>query len=134
MFNTRNKSGISAHPCIILYLFGVGTNINKVLCIMYGVIVGESSMNKYNIFADPLGFEIKNRRQGPTTAGYRQKPAAISNPGSATLVFTYFVETSCSVSNEMIMKLNFVPRFPILNTVHMRSMFSRDIFRLLKFD
>ena len=21
MFNTRNKSGISAHPCIILYLF-----------------------------------------------------------------------------------------------------------------
>jgi hypothetical protein len=28
---------------------------------MYGVIVSESSMNKYNIFADPLGFEIKNR-------------------------------------------------------------------------
>jgi hypothetical protein len=38
-------------------------------------------MNKYNIFADPLCFEIKNRRQGPKTAGYRRKPAAISNPG-----------------------------------------------------
>jgi hypothetical protein len=37
-------------------------------------------MNKYNIFADPLCFEIKNRRQGPKTAGYRRKPAAISNP------------------------------------------------------
>ena len=48
---------------------------------MYGVIVSESSMNKYNIFADPLCFEIKNRRQGPKTAGYRRKPAAISNPG-----------------------------------------------------
>ena len=47
---------------------------------MYGVIVSESSMNKYNIFADPLCFEIKNRRQGPKTAGYRRKPAAISNP------------------------------------------------------
>jgi hypothetical protein len=30
-------------------------------------------MNKYNIFADPLCFEIKNRRQGPKTAGYRRK-------------------------------------------------------------
>jgi hypothetical protein len=47
---------------------------------MYGVIVSESSMNKYNIFADPLCFEIRNRRQGPKTAGYRWKPAAISNP------------------------------------------------------
>jgi hypothetical protein len=47
---------------------------------MYGVIVSESSMNKYNIFADPLCFEIRNRRQGPKTAGYRRKPAAISNP------------------------------------------------------
>jgi hypothetical protein len=47
---------------------------------MYGVIVSESSMNKYNIFADLLCFEIKNRRQGPKTAGYRRKPAAISNP------------------------------------------------------
>jgi hypothetical protein len=47
---------------------------------MYGIIVSESSMNKYNIFADPLCFEIKNRRQGPKTAGYRRKPAAISNP------------------------------------------------------
>ena len=46
----------------------------------YGVIVSESSVNKYNIFAYPLCFEIKNRRQGPKTAGYRQKPAAISNP------------------------------------------------------
>ena len=45
---------------------------------MYGVIVSESSMNKYNIFADPLCFEIKNRRQGPKTAGYRRKPAEIS--------------------------------------------------------
>jgi hypothetical protein len=45
---------------------------------MYGVIVSKSSMNKYNIFADPLCFEIKNRRQGPKTAGYL--PAAISNP------------------------------------------------------
>ena len=43
---------------------------------MYGVIVSESSINKYNIFADPLCFEIKNRRQGPKT------PAAISNPVS----------------------------------------------------
>jgi hypothetical protein len=52
---------------------------------MYGVIVSESSMNKYNIFADPLCFEIKNRRQGPKTASYRRarKPAAISNPGLA---------------------------------------------------
>ena len=47
---------------------------------MYGVIVSKSSMNKYNIFADPLCFEIKNRRQGPKTTGYRWKPAAISNP------------------------------------------------------
>ena len=47
---------------------------------MYGVIVSKSLMNKYNIFADPLCFEIKNRRQGPKTAGYRRKPAAISNP------------------------------------------------------
>jgi hypothetical protein len=47
---------------------------------MYGVIVSESSMNKYNIFADPLCFEIRNRRQGPKTAGYRRKPTAISNP------------------------------------------------------
>jgi hypothetical protein len=46
---------------------------------MYGVIVSESSMNKYNIFADPLCFEIRNRRQGPKTAGYRRKLAAISN-------------------------------------------------------
>jgi hypothetical protein len=53
---------------------------------MYGVIVsGESSMNKYNIFTDPLCFEIKNRRQGPKTAGYRRKPAAISNPGSSLI-------------------------------------------------
>jgi hypothetical protein len=36
-------------------------------------------VNKYNIFADSLYFEIKNRRQGPKTAGYRRKPAAISN-------------------------------------------------------
>ena len=48
----------------------------------YGVIVSELSVNKYNIFAYPLCFEIKNRRQGPKTAGYRRKPAAISNPGS----------------------------------------------------
>ena len=47
---------------------------------MYGVIVSKSSMKKYNIFADPLCFEIKNRRQGPKTAGYRRKPAAILNP------------------------------------------------------
>jgi hypothetical protein len=40
---------------------------------MYGVIVSESSMNKYNIFADPLCFEIRNRRQGPKTAGYRRQ-------------------------------------------------------------
>jgi hypothetical protein len=46
----------------------------------YGVIVSELSVNKYNIFAYPLCFEIKNRRQGPKTAGYRRKPAAISNP------------------------------------------------------
>jgi hypothetical protein len=39
---------------------------------MYGVIVSESLMNKYNIFADPLGFEIKNHRQGPKTAGCRR--------------------------------------------------------------
>jgi hypothetical protein len=32
---------------------------------MYGVIVSESSVNKYNIFVDPLCLEIKNRRQGP---------------------------------------------------------------------
>jgi hypothetical protein len=51
------------------------------------VIVSESSMNKYNIFADPLCFEIKNRRQGPKTAGYRRKAAAISNP-EGTAIFT----------------------------------------------
>ena len=39
----------------------------------YGVIVSELSVNKYNIFAYPLCFEIKNRRQGPKTAGYRRK-------------------------------------------------------------
>jgi hypothetical protein len=27
MFNTRNKSGISAHPCIILYIFKELVNI-----------------------------------------------------------------------------------------------------------
>jgi hypothetical protein len=41
-----------------------------------GVIVSESSMNKYNIFADPLCFEIKNRRgkvlKLPAIAGSRQ--------------------------------------------------------------
>jgi hypothetical protein len=47
---------------------------------MYGVIVSESSVNKYNIFVDPLCLEIKNRRQDPKTASYRRKPAAISNP------------------------------------------------------
>jgi hypothetical protein len=52
---------------------------------MYGVIVSESSMYKYNIFADPLCFEIKNRRQGPKTAGYRRKPAAISNPVASSI-------------------------------------------------
>ena len=52
---------------------------------MYGVIVSESSMNKYNIFADTLCFEIKNRRQGPKTAGYRRKPAAISNPVASSI-------------------------------------------------
>ena len=29
MFNTRNKSGISAHPCIILYLF------QSILCLEF---------------------------------------------------------------------------------------------------
>jgi hypothetical protein len=53
---------------------------------MYGVIVSESSMNKCNIFADPLCFEIKNRRQGPKTAGYRRKPAAISNPATVRML------------------------------------------------
>jgi hypothetical protein len=47
---------------------------------MYGVIVSKPAMNKYNIFADPLCFEIKNRKQGPKTAGYLRKPAAILNP------------------------------------------------------
>jgi hypothetical protein len=53
---------------------------------MNGVIVSESLMNKYNIFADPLRFKNKNRRQGPKTAGYRRKPAAISNPGVNTTI------------------------------------------------
>jgi hypothetical protein len=56
----------------------------------YGVIVSESSVNKYNIFANPLCFEIKNRREGPKTAGYRRKPAAISNP-EVKLSFHYIV-------------------------------------------
>ena len=51
---------------------------------MYSVIVSVSSMNKYNIFANPLCFEIKNRQQGPKTAGYCRKPVAISNPGIYT--------------------------------------------------
>ena len=37
-------------------------------------------MNKYNTLKN-IYFEIKNRRQGPKTVGYRRKPAAISNPG-----------------------------------------------------
>ena len=57
----------------------------------YGVIVSESSVNKYNIFAYPLCFEIKNRRQGPKTAGYRRKPAAISNPVNKMLVMLLWV-------------------------------------------
>jgi hypothetical protein len=61
---------------------------------MYGVIVSESSMNKYNIFADPLCFEIKNRRQGPKTAGYRRKPAAISNPGIAGCLIAGLLKNS----------------------------------------
>jgi hypothetical protein len=44
-------------------------------------------VNKYNIFADSLYFEIKIRRQGPKTAGYRRKPVAISNPGHTTSIF-----------------------------------------------
>jgi hypothetical protein len=60
---------------------------------MYGVIVSKSSMNKYNIFADPLCFEIKNRRQGPKTTGYRRKPAAISNPEHA--IFTSSLHNVC---------------------------------------
>jgi hypothetical protein len=52
----------------------------------YGVIVSELSVNKYNIFAYPLCFEIKNRRQGPKTAGYRRKPAAISNPAKGVFI------------------------------------------------
>ena len=30
MFNTRNKSGISAHPCIILYITNLETVANKI--------------------------------------------------------------------------------------------------------
>ena len=58
---------------------------------MYSVIVSESSMNKYNIFVDPLCFEIKNRRQGPKTAGYRRKPAAISNPAIVYKIVEYTI-------------------------------------------
>jgi hypothetical protein len=64
---------------------------------MYGVIVSESSMNKYNIFADPLCFEIRNRRQGPKTAGYRRKPAAISNPGYIIVLYA-LVLSACYVT------------------------------------
>jgi hypothetical protein len=34
MFNTRNKSGISAHPCIILYLFFQATVMCDI-CVLY---------------------------------------------------------------------------------------------------
>jgi hypothetical protein len=48
-------------------LFAVGTNINK-LCVSVRVVVSESSVNKH--FHRSLKcFEIKNRRQGPRTAG-----------------------------------------------------------------
>jgi hypothetical protein len=44
---------------------------------MYGVIVSESSMNKYNIFADPLQYALKLKIAGkvlklPAIAGSRQ--------------------------------------------------------------
>jgi hypothetical protein len=54
-------------------------------------------VNKYNIFADSLYFEIKIRRQGPKTAGYRRKPAAISNP-----VHVMQIQKYCIFSNSAI--------------------------------
>ena len=56
----------------------IHSNINK-FCVHVRVIVSESSANKYNTLKNKY-FEIKNRRQGPKTAGYHRKPAAISNP------------------------------------------------------
>jgi hypothetical protein len=50
-----------------IHLFGVGTNINK-LGVYVRVVVSKSSLNKH--FHRSLKcFEIKNRRQGPKTAG-----------------------------------------------------------------
>jgi hypothetical protein len=57
-------------------------------------------VNKYNIFADSLYFEIKIRRQGPKTAGYRRKPAAISNPD------TYTIKNTSDVSSEGLSLFN----------------------------
>ena len=65
--------------------------------------------------------------------------------GYSTLVFTSFVKTSRSVSNEMIMTLNlfqefwvrrcFVPRVVILNTVHMsRGVCFIKTFMILKIE
>ena len=45
MFNTRNKSGISAHPCIILYITFI-QKVNKmlyVLVILVDIVVTKSS-------------------------------------------------------------------------------------------
>jgi hypothetical protein len=39
MFNTRNKSGISAHPCIILYLNYNLTGLNYVISDCYQSIM-----------------------------------------------------------------------------------------------
>jgi hypothetical protein len=47
-------------------------------------------MNKYNIFADPLCFEIKNRRQGPKTAGYF-KPWVVFKCSYLDIDFILFV-------------------------------------------
>jgi hypothetical protein len=52
MFNTRNKSGIPAHPCIILYLFN-GSNVNNVVYLTVQTSITQS------ILREPLSILIK---------------------------------------------------------------------------
>jgi hypothetical protein len=41
MFNTRNKSGIAAHPCIILYIINIHSVDRDA---MVGAIVGRNEL------------------------------------------------------------------------------------------
>ena len=51
MFNTRNKSGISAHPCIILYIYSniallaQSKPVNIYVLYLNACVVAESELN-----------------------------------------------------------------------------------------